>query len=361
MREIAKRAGALAAGLMLLGPATSTAATLKASYELQGTRASQVAGAPDLVDVGPGNRFETATVDGVSRPVLAFPKGGGVSLATGGLVDPVAHSVVMTFRLDDTSGITRLLDFSGGASDNGLYGFGGHVVLYVDGGVAYSPDAALDGWVQLTLASEPTLAGSQWTVAAVNGTPVAAGPTPSDFQLGAAGLRLFKDNDRGSGRGEQSAGELSCVRLYDGTLSTTEIAQAAADPSCPAPKPPTPAQLGYTPGRYVGRTSQGLPISFTVAAGSVQGIELDWRARCADGHVHRNGILLGGTSLRHRRFSAFGVLGTGGRARVSGTLHGTRASGRLSRWAGSAFGTTCVKRGVRWRAHLTRGGGSPLL
>src|SRR4051794_27140077 len=107
MREIGVRVGALAAALVLGASCAAGAATLKASYQLQGTRSSLLAGAPDLTDVGPGNRFKTETVDGLARPVLAFPRGGGVSLRTAGLVDAGSHSIIMTFRLADVSGFRR--------------------------------------------------------------------------------------------------------------------------------------------------------------------------------------------------------------------------------------------------------------
>jgi hypothetical protein len=362
MREIGRRAGALAAGLALLAGigTASTAApavTLKASYLLQGTRASQTPGAPDLVDIGPGNRFTTETIDGAPRQVLRFPRGGGLSLATDGLVDPISHSIVMNLRLADVSGIRRLVDFSGGDSDDGLYAFGGRLVLYVGGPVAFGQDVALNGsWVQIALTSEPTLTGSEWTVVAVNGTPVAGGTTPRGFRLGAGGLRLFKDNVRGPARREESAGAVACVLLYDGALTIAELGQVAGGALCPAPRPASPAQIGFTPGTYVGRTSQGLPIEFEADATSIQYVVFGWRARCADGRVHRNSIGLGGGPIRRRRFSVFGVLTTGGRGRVRGRIRGERASGRLSRWAGSAFHTTCVARGVRWHAHLTHGG-----
>ncbi|HET6448004.1 MAG TPA: hypothetical protein VFG31_02755, partial [Conexibacter sp.] len=174
---------------------------------------------------------------------------------------------------------------------------------------------------------------------------------------GSDGLRFFKDNASGPGPHEESAGAIACVRLYDGAMSATEIAAAAADPLCPAPRAVSPAQLGFTPGTYVGRTSQGLPIELAVGRTSIQYVAFGWRARCADGRVHQNTIGLEGAPLHRRGFSVFGVLSTGGRARVSGRIRGNRASGRLSRWAGSAFGTACVARGVRWHAHLTHGGG----
>lgn len=357
MRELGRRSGALAAALVLCGSCAAGGATLKASYQLQGSRASQLAGAPDLVDIGPGNRFATETVDGTSRQVLAFPKGGGVALRTAGLVDSASHSIVMTFRLADVSGFRRLLDFSDGGSDNGLYDLGGRVVLYLGGDNAASQAVELGtSFVQVALTSEATLGGAQWTTAYVNGRPVVAGTTAQDFELGAGGLRFFKDNVSGGASGEQSAGALACALVYDGALTASEVARQAADPAlCPAPRPAPPPHLPFSVGDYRGTTSQGLPIFFTVTPTSIEDVTFGWRARCADGRVHTNMIGLGGTSIRRRRFSVRGVLTTGGRAHVIGRLEGGRASGRLSRWAGSAFDTDCVARGIRWHAHVVSG------
>ncbi len=115
------------------------------------------------------------------------------------------------------------------------------------------------------------------------------------------------------------------------------------------------ADTTFRTGSYEGTTSQGLPISFTVTPTSVEDVFFGWRARCADGHVHTNGIVLGGTGIRDARFSVRGLLTTGGRAHVVGRLNGRNARGRLSRWAGSAFNTDCVARGIGWHAHLVPG------
>jgi len=298
----------------------------------------------------------TETVDGVRRQVLVFPRGGGVSLATAGLVDRTSHSIVMVFRLSDVSGYRRLLDFSGGKSDDGLYDLEGGIDLYAgggDAGMSFQPSLFDDSWVQVTLTSEATLMGSQWTVAYVNGAPVAATTTTQGFGLGSGVLRFFRDNTTGPGRGEQSGGALACVLVYDGALTTAEAGQLAGNRTlCPAPKPAPPPHLPYKTGIYQGRTSQGLSISLVVGPTSIQNVLFRWRAKCADGRVHTNGIVLGAAPVRGGRFSVSGVLSTGGRARVSGRLTGSHARGTLSRWANSAFHTTCVARGVRWRAHL---------
>jgi hypothetical protein len=135
MREIGRLVGVLAALAALGCSAPAGAATLKAEYQLQGSRASAVAGAADLLDLGPGNQFAAESVGGLARQVLAFPSGGGMSLATADLVDSRSFSVVMVFRLATVSGYRRLLDLSGGSSDSGLYVLNGRLVLYNARGV----------------------------------------------------------------------------------------------------------------------------------------------------------------------------------------------------------------------------------
>jgi hypothetical protein len=97
--------GALVAALTLIGGVEAAgAATLRAEYRFQGDLASEVAGAPELANLGQGNRFAVERIDGLGRyPVLSFPEGNGLSLATTGLVDPTNNSVVMVFRFANTS------------------------------------------------------------------------------------------------------------------------------------------------------------------------------------------------------------------------------------------------------------------
>lgn len=118
-----------------------------------------------------------------------------------------------------------------------------------------------------------------------------------------------------------------------------------------------PARSPHTLGDYEGTTSQGLPISLSVQDGEIADISFRWRARCADGRVHTNGIDLGGGfSLDKGSFATSGILDTGAHAEISGRISGGNASGTLSRWGNSAFDTSCPDRGVRWSARLARGG-----
>jgi hypothetical protein len=110
---------------------------------------------------------------------------------------------------------------------------------------------------------------------------------------------------------------------------------------------------GFQEGTYKGKTSQGLPIVVRVSRTAVLSIDFEWRAKCADGQRHRNGISIGGDRISRRSFSTGGILNTGGKVHVDGRLRGRVAWGHLSRWGPSAFGTfNCPARGVRWKARF---------
>lgn len=244
--------GALLAALVLLvGGGSADAATLKANYQLQGDLTSAVGGAPSLTDLGSGNRFVRERVDGVERQVLRFPEGNGLALSTSGLVDPRSYSVVLLFRLDELSSFRRILDFSDSTSDNGFYDFSGNAVIYgSDGGASRSGIVFDDAYAQVILTSAPAAGDSQRVVAYVNGTEVVAATAPKDFALNAGTLRLFQDNTQGPAGGEESAGALACLLVYDGVLSAEEIGQLGGDPTlCPAPRPTPRRAKAFTAGR----------------------------------------------------------------------------------------------------------------
>ena len=235
--------GALLAALILVGGVEDAgAATLRAEYRFHGDLASEVAGAPDLVDIGSGNRFAFERLNGLGpRQVLRFPEGNGLSLATNGLVNPTNNSVVVVFRLANTHGYRRILDFAGGVSDHGLYNLDGRVAIY--GADSRSKDAVLNNsFAEIALTNAAGGSGSEQVTAYLNGTEVAAGEASSGFDLSSGQLRLFRDNSTGAYPGEESSGAVSCVLVYDGTLSANEVSRIAGDLSlCPAPSP--------TPGR----------------------------------------------------------------------------------------------------------------
>lgn len=110
------------------------------------------------------------------------------------------------------------------------------------------------------------------------------------------------------------------------------------------------ARVTSLPRDFLGTTSQGLPISFTVTPTLVQSIQFAWRAVCSDGQTHSNTIVLGSASITSGNFSTSGTLNTGAASAVSGHVSGRTAAGQLSRSGPSAFGTNCSATGVKWGA-----------
>ncbi len=207
-----------AAGLLA---ESAPAATLKADYQFQGTRTSSLAGAPALTDIGPGtNAFATETVEGRPRQVLTFPKANGLSLSgIRSIVSATSYSIVIDARLAEISGYRRLVDFSNGASDLGLYDFGGVLRFYNFAfGTPELIRANTYARIVLTRDARGRIAGY------VDGR--LAFPPTDDSQQGAAVigldiLRFFQDD--GSVTGEDSAGAVARIRLYDGALTADEV------------------------------------------------------------------------------------------------------------------------------------------
>lgn len=231
--------GALLAALILVGGVDDAgAAALRAEYRFQGNLASEIGGAPDLAEIGPGNSFALERINGLGlHQVLRFPEGNGLSLNTTGLVSPTSNSVIVVFRLADTDGYRRILDFAGGVSDTGLYNLDGRVALY--GANSSSKNVVLNNsYAEIALTNAAVADGSEQITAYLNGTEVAAGKASAGFDLRSGQLRFFRDNTSGAFTGEESSGAVSCVLVYDGTLTAGEVSQVAGNPSlCPAPRP----------------------------------------------------------------------------------------------------------------------------
>ena len=251
--------GALLAALISFGAVDDAgAATLRAVYRFQGDLASEIASAPDLANIGQGNSFATERINGLGRrQVLRFPEGNGLSLNTTGLVNPTSNSVVVVFRLASTSGYRRILDFAGGVSDTGLYNLDGRVALY--GANSSSENVVLNNsYTEIALTNAAVAGGSEQVTAYLNGTEVAGGKASAGFDLGSGQLRFFRDNTIGAFPGEESSGAVSCVLVYDGTLTAGEVSQVAGDPTlCPAPRPsPGRAEASVT-GKPKATSSRG--------------------------------------------------------------------------------------------------------
>jgi hypothetical protein len=212
-------AGLAVSGLAAPPPALARG-ELVADYELRGTRASSRP-APPVTDLGPGpNKFRRATVDGRRRSVLAFPRGNGLSVDVRGLVPPDNYSISVLFKFETLTGYRRVLDYSGGVRDRGLYTFDGVLVLFPRIGPVGSAIGSrryshvvmtrtrrgivkvyLDGRFQFGFYDARRLGVlSQHRV-----------------------LRFFQDNFVGEGTGEHSAGTVARISLYAGSLSEAQV------------------------------------------------------------------------------------------------------------------------------------------
>jgi hypothetical protein len=222
-------AGIAVAACLAIAPFAS-AATLTGDYQFQGTRASSAAG-PALTDIGAGNAFQSDPVMGTTRQVLAFPLGSGLQLAPaniGAYTGP--YSVLMTFRLANVSpapfGFARILDGTNGTAEDGLYSHNGKLDWYDSGGSgsneSTSPVLADNVYATVALVAQGGLPG---LAAYVNGT------FATSFEgypnITANTLRFFKDNTN-----EESAGAVSCIRVYEGALTPVELAGVGASPTC---------------------------------------------------------------------------------------------------------------------------------
>ena len=233
MRAVGMVVGVLAC---LCGANSASAASLEADYQLDGDRSSSFAGAGAVTVLGTGGGFSTETVAGDVREVFAFRRGGGLSLAAGRLVRRRDFSVAMVVRLAELDGFRRVLDTTGGRSDNGLYNFYGRAVLYDDGPVATSRREVFGATAHVVLTSSAAPSGSQDVVVYVGGRRVAKARV-SSFALASGAIRLFKDNAKGIGAGEESAGVVDCILLYDGALNARGAKRVASrSKRCPAPE-----------------------------------------------------------------------------------------------------------------------------
>jgi hypothetical protein len=204
-------------GANLIGSATTpNSGSARADYRFENSLASSIAGAPILANLG-NNVFASATVDGMSRTVLSFAQNDGVQLTSASSVMPGGiYSVSMLFSLGNVSSYRRLLDFSNGTSDTGLYLFEGGLMFYPatnPSGVPITPNS----YVQVVLTRD----SARNVVGYVNGSQRFAFADTNNFALlnAANVLRFFRDDGT-----EASAGSVARIRIYDFALSASEVA-----------------------------------------------------------------------------------------------------------------------------------------
>ena len=197
----------------------------KADYRFQNKLSTSVGNAPALKEIGPrDNTFTTATVDGVSRKVLSFPRGNGLLLPprndNTSVVPNNTYTIVVLFELNDVSNFRRVVDFKNGTSDNGLYVQNGRLRFF-PGSSGTTPIVA-NRYVQVVITRD--LSGL--VKGYVDGAKQFefSDATAQDAIISNKNtLRFFKDNTSGGTAGEDSAGSVARIRLYDSALSETDV------------------------------------------------------------------------------------------------------------------------------------------
>lgn len=215
-----------------------------ADYRFQDSLTSSVGTAPALQNVGGGQSFQTDTVDGFSRSVYRWPVNSGLSLSpASGVISSNVWSMVFLFRYDDVSGYRRVLDTKNPPSETGLYIFNGNLNFYPLGSGSGSPIAA-NSYVQVVLTRDEVKVIRGYVDGVLQFTTPADTANEGLLAGSPQTLRFFIDN-----QGEDSAGAVARIRLYDGVIQPSQVSQLDRLPGV-APGGPVLRLLnpGLTPG-----------------------------------------------------------------------------------------------------------------
>jgi hypothetical protein len=217
---------------LALGAQTASAATLRGDYRFEGTLGSSCCGAPPLTDLGP-NSFAPETVGSTTRTVLRFPLSSGVSLPAG-VIPADSYSIAVQFRLEEITGFRRLVDLSTSASDRGLYNLSGQLNFYpIATGSTFPAPIQANEYAHVVLTRD---AAGEVRGYVDGNEEISFTDTFGDavFPPG-ADVRFFKD-DAVIG-GEESAGAVARIRVYDGALTPAEVADISGKTLADLPRP----------------------------------------------------------------------------------------------------------------------------
>jgi hypothetical protein len=160
--------------------------------------------------------------------VLTFPVGNGLQVSTANVIPLTQYTIVVLFRLQTTGGYRRIIDLNTAArnSDTGLYDHGGGLDYYnfaAGSDAPITPSSGGDPYheVYLSRSSSGLVIGYVDGVEQLRFTDTTGAAVINPGQT----VTFFKDDNVIPG--EESAGAVANIRLYDGPL-----------------KPPPPPVLG---------------------------------------------------------------------------------------------------------------------
>jgi hypothetical protein len=251
----------VALAALAMAAQAASAATLRGDYQFDGTLDSSCCGAPPLVNLG-ANSFAEEVVGGTSRTVLTFPLSSGVSLPAG-VIPSDSYSIAAQFRLEEITGFRRLVDFSTSTSDRGVYNLNGQLNFYpIATGSTFPAPIEANNYAHVVLTRDPAgqvtgyVDGTE-EISFIDSSGDAVFPPGTD-------VRFFKD-DAVVG-GEESAGAVARIRVYDGALTAAEVAAISGKKLADLPPPAIGEDVNIQAAS--GRVLVGIPSAAARAAGA---------------------------------------------------------------------------------------------
>jgi hypothetical protein len=204
-----------------VSPPTELVPAPAADYRFQGTYASLVGNAPDLVGVG-GSSAAFVFDASIDRTVLSFSGRGGLALTPAtGVVYRDVYTIELLFRFDRVDGFRKIVDFKDGSDDTGVY--------VQDGCLTFYPrNARARTWIPRHENVHVLLTrdSSERVVGYVDGVRQFAFRDAAGLaEIASDTLRFFADDS--TTRVEYSNGAVTQIRLYDRALTAGEVAALA--------------------------------------------------------------------------------------------------------------------------------------
>ena len=155
--------------------------------------------------------------------------------AAGGRDPEDSYSIAALVRFDEITGYRRIVDISSASADRGLYNRSGQLYFWpITGGSVTPPPFEINKYVHVVLTRD---AATKRTVAYADGVEQLAFDDTTDAGVFAPGspVRFFKDDQIITG--EESAGAVARIRVYEGALTAAEVAEISAKTLADLPVP----------------------------------------------------------------------------------------------------------------------------
>jgi Ca2+-binding RTX toxin-like protein len=206
----------------VLSVAGAARAGLVADYRFAGNFDSSVPGAPDSFTNFP-LPFGTEAVAGCRRQALSFPVSEGPAIHTNFLPDEGIYTIIAQVRFETVTDSVRVINwFPNFANDNGLYLLDGQLDFYDGADHTGTATVSPGQFAEFAVTRD----ASKLVTGYVNGIQQFSLTDSGDNAVSphpAGNVYFFQDNETGGTSGEESAGTVARIRLYDSALPAAEI------------------------------------------------------------------------------------------------------------------------------------------